>query len=299
MLHRRLTIATRSSALALWQAEHVAALLRSAHPGLEVVLETFTTVGDRTLDTSLDKIGDRGLFTKELEGALLDGRADVAVHSLKDMQTVLPEGLVVAAVTERHAAEDALVAPQGTTLASLPEGATVATGSVRRRAQLLALRPDLEIVDLRGNIQTRLRRVHENGWSGAILARAGLERLGLEEAIAQIIPTDLMLPAVGQGALAIEARAGDRGVLDLLAPLQHGATRAAVDAERAFLRQLEGGCHTPIAAHATVAGSALHLVGLLAAHDGSTVARSAIDGRVEDAERLGVELAERVRQGGM
>lgn len=291
----RLTIATRSSALALWQAEHVAALLREAHPGLEVVLETFTTVGDRTLDTSLDKIGDRGLFTKELEGALLDGRAQIAVHSLKDMQTTLPEGLTIAAVTERHGAEDVLVAPPGTTLASLPEGATVATGSVRRRAQLLALRPDLNIVDLRGNIQTRLRRLHENGWAGAILARAGMERLGLDNQIAQIIPTELMLPAVGQGALAIESRADDPDVLNLLAPLEHRATRAAVDAERAFLRHLEGGCHTPIAAYATVAGDLLHLDGLIAAHDGSTVARSTIDGGAGDAEQIGVELAERVR----
>lgn len=291
----RLIIATRSSALALWQAEHVSDLLRAAHPGLEVVLETFTTVGDRTLDTSLDKIGDRGLFTKELEQALLDRRAHIAVHSLKDMQTRLPEGLTIGAVTERHAAEDVLVAQQGATIASLPEGATVATGSVRRRAQLLALRPDLKVVDLRGNIQTRLRRLRENGWAGAILARAGLERLGLESEIAQIIPIELMLPAVGQGALSIECRGDDADVLNLLAPLQHAPTRAAVDAERAFLRHLEGGCHTPIAAHATVNGNTLHLDGLIAAHDGSTVARSAIDGRVEDGEAMGIELAQRVQ----
>ncbi len=210
------------------------------------------TKGDKILDVALSKIGDKGLFTKELEKALFDGRADIAVHSLKDMETIQPEGLTLGCVVERAAPEDALIAKEeGMTIEHLPQGATVATGSVRRRAQLLSLRPDLNIVDIRGNVETRLATFREKGYDGMILARAGLERLGLAEVITWIVPTDIMIPAVGQGAIGIEMREGDTEVAAILASIEHPATRIAVDRERDFLRRLDGGCHSAIAAHAT------------------------------------------------
>ncbi len=293
-----LVIATRGSALALWQAEAVRHMLRERYPDLIVRLDVVTTTGDRNLDTPLAGIGDKGLFTKELETALVEERAHIAVHSLKDMQTRLPDGLVLGAVTERHAAEDALVAPAGTTLEGLPHGAVIATGSLRRTAQLLALRPDLTIVDIRGNIGTRLRKYHESDWQGMILARAGLERLEFGHEIAELIAVDRFVPAVGQGALGIECRADDAGTLALIAALEHDPTRRATEAERSFLRGVEGGCRIPAGAHGIVDGEGLRLDGVIASLDGRTLVRDFVHGTVDAADSLGAELAERLLAAG-
>lgn len=293
-----IVIATRGSALALWQAHAVEAMLREHHPGIEVRLDVMTTTGDRNLASPLSQIGDKGLFTKELENALLDGRAHIAVHSLKDMQTRLPDGLMLGAVTARHGAEDALVAPPGTTLAGLPHGATVATGSLRRTAQLLQLRPDLNVVDIRGNVGTRIEKYRASGWEGMILARAGLERLGMGEEIAQIIPASVMVPAVGQGALGIECRSDDDATLAVIAALEHPSTHICVEAERALLATLEGGCQVPIGAHATLDGYTLTLDGVIASLDGRSLVRDAVTGPAGDARSLGVDLAERLREMG-
>ena len=300
----RIVIGTRGSALALWQAEKVREMLLEAHDGLGVELEIIQTKGDKILDVALSKIGDKGLFTKELENALVDGRADIAVHSLKDMQTVLPEGLALACITERAEPEDALVAAAGMTLEALPQNARVATGSLRRRAQLLALRPDLQIEEVRGNVGTRLQRYREHGWEGMILARAGLLRLGLEDEIAQVIPPDVMIPAVGQGALGIETREDDAETIELLATIEHAPTRRAAELERAFLRTLEGGCQAPIGAYATVAERDddhccdVTLTGFLSSLDGRNAMRERVSAAVEreDAEpgRIGRELAEKM-----
>lgn len=295
---KRVVIGTRSSDLALWQSNAVAAMLREAHPELVVELKLIETKGDRVLDVALSKIGDKGLFTKELENALLGNDIDLAVHSLKDMQTRLPEGLQLGAVTERAAPEDALVAPPGTTLQNLREGATVATGSLRRRAQLLSIRPDLNVAEVRGNVPTRLRRYRENGWDGMILARAGLERLNLADEIAQAIDPGVMIPAVGQGMLGIEVRAGDAATLALVGGLEHPDTRCVADAERAFLRRLEGGCQAPIGAFAVVVGNTIQLTGVVASIDGKRTVRDEMQGDKTDAEAIGLALAERVLLGG-
>lgn len=297
----RVVIGTRGSDLAMWQSNAVAGMLRDSYPGLEVEITIIETKGDRILDVALDKIGDKGLFTKELELALLSGEIDIAVHSLKDLQTELPEGLMLGAVTERTNPEDALVAEPGMTLEGLPEGGTVGTGSLRRRALLLSLRPDLNIVDLRGNVPTRLKKYHDNDWDGVILARAGLERLGLDHEIAQIIPPDVMVPAVCQGALGVEVREENFRVVELLRKIEHGPTRYRAEAERAFLRTLEGGCQAPIGAFATVNGDRLHLTGVYATLDGTRVYREEMEGSVEQAAGMGRMLAERVleRSGGI
>ena len=297
----RVVIGTRGSDLAMWQSNAVAGMLRDRYPGLEVEITIIETKGDRILDVALDKIGDKGLFTKELELALLSGEIDLAVHSLKDLQTELPEGLMLGAVTERTNPEDALVAEPGMTLEGLPEGGTVGTGSLRRRALLLSIRPDLNIVDLRGNVPTRLKKYHDNDWDGVILARAGLERLGLDHEIAQIIPPDVMVPAVGQGALGVELRTENFRVAELLRNIEHAPTRYRAEAERAFLRTLEGGCQAPIGAYATVNGDRLHLTGIYATLDGVRVYREEMEGNVEQAAEMGRILAERVleRSGGI
>ncbi len=287
-----LVIAARSSPLSRWQAETTARMLRETYPGLKVRIDYFTTTGDRILDSPLSRIGDKGLFTKELEHALLEKRAHIAVHSLKDVQTVLPDGLVLACVTKREHVEDALVAPQGTTLESLPPGATVATGSLRRRAQLLALRPDLNVVDVRGNVGTRLAKYEAEGWGGMILARAGLVRLGMEDRIAQIIPPDVMISAVGQGALGIEARSDDTETLEIVSALQDADTRRATNSERSFLRSLEGGCQAPIGAWGRIADGRLHLDGVVAGLDGERVVRGHVESDPDDD--AGVVLAQQL-----
>ncbi len=297
-MREEIVIGSRGSALALWQANAIDGMLRARFPGLRVRVEIIHTTGDKNLDTALSRIGDKGLFTKELESALLERRIHLAVHSLKDLATSLPPGLTLAAVTRRHRPEDVLVAPEGMTLAKLPAGATVASGSLRRRAQLLHLRPDLNIVDVRGNVPTRLQKYRTNKWDGMILAAAGLERLDLAHEIAEVIPPTTMIPAVGQGALGIETRGDDEDVIAMVRELEHPETRSAAMAERALLRELEGGCQVPIGAFATVQGKKIRLDGVIASLDGKHLVRDRIEGAVLDAERLGAELAARLADAG-
>ncbi|WXH26591.1 Porphobilinogen deaminase [Myxococcus stipitatus] len=284
-------IATRQSPLALWQARHVGALLAAHHPGLEVSLVEMTTEGDRFLSAPLSAVGGKGLFVKEIEQALLDGRADLAVHSLKDMTSELPEGLVLAAVPTREDPRDAFCGLGGLTLDTLPQGARVGTSSLRRSCILRSRRPDLDIVSLRGNVQTRLQRTKEMGLAGAVLAYAGLKRLGLEDVITQVLPTEVSLPAVGQGVLAIQCRGEDTRVRGLLAPLEDGTTRVAVTAERALLAKLEGGCTVPLAGHATVSDGMVYLRALVGRPDGARVVRGEVRGPAERAQELGESLA--------
>lgn len=291
-------IGTRNSALALWQANHIAYKLRTRHPGLSVVLKEMTTKGDKILDVPLAKIGGKGLFTKELETAMLDGEIDIAVHSLKDMPTELPEGLILAAVTERLDAGDALVSPRYKTFAALPQGARVGTSSLRRRAQLLAVRPDLEVVDIRGNVETRLKKIETEGLDAVVLAVAGLKRLGLEERITEVLDPMICLPAVGQGVLAIETRADDAEIAPLAADFEHAETRAAVTAERAFLARVEGGCQVPVAVYGTVEGERLQLRATIASVDGSEIYHQQFEGFVHEAAYIGTELAERLLRAG-
>ena len=287
-----IVIGTRSSKLALWQADYVEAKLREKYPELHVVQKRMTTKGDRVLDAPLAKIGGKGLFTKELEQSMLAGEIDLAVHSLKDMPTELPEGLVLAAVTERFDPGDAVVSPRYQTLANLPQGAKVGTSSLRRRAQLLAKRPDLEIVSLRGNVNTRLKKLEEENFDAIILAVAGLKRLGFHDRITEVLPREICLPAVGQGALAIEARADDEATLSLIAFLDAAATRAAARAERAFLARVEGGCQVPVGVYAEAADEALEMEAVIASIDGERLYRKKKAGSALDAEKIGRALAE-------
>jgi len=280
-----LTIASRGSQLALWQARWVSE--RLAARGHECHIEIIKTTGDKITDVPLAQAGGKGLFTKEIEEALLDGRADLAVHSLKDLPTELPAGLALAAVPEREDPHDAVV---GRKLAELPAGATVGTSSPRRAAQLRRLRPDLTIESIRGNLDTRLRKLDEGRYQAIVLAVAGLKRLGWAARIAEILPAEVMCPAVGQGALAIETRAAGAG-WDACAALNHAATHSAVLAERAFLRALGGGCQLPIGAYATVDGARLHLSGLVIAPDGSAAVRGNREGPAVEAEAIGSALA--------
>lgn len=245
-----LIIGTRQSLLAMWQSNYIAGRLREEYPGCEVTLKKIVTKGDRILDVPLAKIGGKGLFTKEIEQELLDGTIDLAVHSLKDMPTVLPEGLCLTAITERANAGDAFVSNKYNSIEELPEGSVLGTSSLRRRAQLLARRPDLKIVDLRGNVDTRLKKLDEGQMDAIILAAAGLTRLGHADRIKEIIPQSYCLPAVGQGALAIECRTDNFKVRQMLDFLNDTATKQATDAERAFLGLIEGGCQVPIGVHA-------------------------------------------------
>jgi hydroxymethylbilane synthase len=288
-----LRIATRKSQLALWQAEHVAALLRRAHAGLEVELVPIVTQGDRIQDRSLAAIGGKGLFIKELEIALEGHRADIAVHSMKDLPGVLPPGLTIAAVLERVDPRDALLTA-GADLHDLPRGARVGTSSLRRQAQLLAARPDLRMETLRGNVDTRLRRLDAGEMDAIVLACAGLIRLGLESRITVRLEPSLCLPAVAQGVIGIECRNADARTLALLGVLEHRATRIAIDAERAFTHQLGGSCQSPIAAHARLDGDRLILDGLVAEPDGSRLLRDSLSGSVDEPAALGRELAERL-----
>ncbi len=293
-----LRIATRKSQLALWQAEHVAALLRRAHAGLAVELVPMVTQGDRIQDRSLAAIGGKGLFIKELEVALEEGRADIAVHSMKDLPGELPEGLDIAAVLERADARDALLTASGAGLGELPRGARVGTSSLRRQAQLLAARPDLRIETLRGNVDTRLRRLDAGGMDAIVLACAGLIRLGLESRITARLDPKICLPAVAQGAIGIECRRDDARTQGLVTMLDHQATRTAVDAERAFAHRLGGSCQSPIAAHASLEGQRLILDGLVAEPDGSRVLRDSSSGGSGEPAALGRRLAERILAAG-
>ncbi len=284
-------IATRRSPLAKWQANHVASLLRGNEPGLDVRMHEVVTRGDKILDVPLADVGGKGLFVKEIEDALLAGDAEIAVHSMKDLPAVLAEGLVIAAVPEREDPRDALCSPRWKTLDRLPKGAKVGTSSLRRSAQLKALRPDLEMHMVRGNVETRLRKASEE-LDAVVLAYAGLRRLGLAEHATQVLSPDEMLPAVAQGALALEARASDAATMKRLAALEHPETRIRIEAERGFLARIEGGCQVPIAGHARVEGGKVLLRALVASLDGKQVIRAEGTAPLADARKLGVALAE-------
>ena len=292
-----LRIATRRSPLALWQTEHVAALLREHHPGLEVSLVPIVTSGDRIQDRPLSEVGGKGLFIKELEIAMGDGRADLAVHSMKDVPADLPEGFVIATVLPRADPRDAFVSTRHDRFAALPEGARVGTSSQRRQCLLRALRPDLEILPLRGNVDTRLAKLDAGGFDAIVLAAAGLTRLGLGARITEALDTTVSLPAVGQGIVGIECRA-DPEILRWLAPLEHAPTRHCLSAERALAARLEASCTSPLAAFAQLFGSRLTLEGLVGRPDGSLVIRDRIEGSASDASALGTALAERLLAAG-
>ena len=287
-------IATRKSALALWQAEFVKAQLEHFHDDVRVELVPMSTQGDIILDTPLAKIGGKGLFVKELEQAMLDGRADIAVHSMKDVPVEFPDDLELHTICEREDPRDAFVSNNFANIDALPQGAIVGTSSLRRQCQIRALRPDLEIRDLRGNVNTRLAKLDSGQYDAIILAAAGLIRLEMGERIRDFIEPEVSLPANGQGAVGIECRIDDTVTKALLAPLEHSETRIRVNAERAMNRHLEGGCQVPIGAYALVDGEQVHLRGLVGAIDGSEILRDEISGHVDDAEKLGVELAKKL-----
>ena len=291
-----LVIGTRGSALALWQSEHVRAVLLAEHPDLEIRLEVIRTKGDKILDSALSKIGDKGLFTKEIENVLLDGSVDLAVHSLKDLPTELQHGLTIAAITTREDPADVLISKNGHTLDKLASGAKVLTGSLRRQAQLLYRRRDLVIQDVRGNVQTRLKKFDESDAQAIIFAKAGLVRLNLTERITERLDPVEFLPACGQGALAIEIRKGDDRMADLLRPLDDLNSRASTAAERVFLGRLGGGCQVPVGAFARTSESdrTMSVTGMVANLDGSVLLQDTVSGPfagVDDAIALGTELA--------
>ena len=295
---RELVIGTRGSKLALWQAEWMLARLRELEPGLPVSLKRIKTTGDKILDTPLAAIGGKGLFVKEIEDALLRGEIDLAVHSMKDVPTHLPEGLEVLSIPEREDPRDVLISRDGVTLARLAAGARIGTSSLRRQAQLLNVRPDLSIQILRGNLDTRLRKLEAGEYEGIILAAAGLCRLGWANRVTEYLAPDVCLPAIGQGALALEGRSADIFVRDVAVRLEHRPTRIAVTAERALLERLEGGCQVPIAGHATVMGESLSMSALVAGVNGRRLVRDSIQGSVSEAHGLGIRLAERLLERG-
>lgn len=294
-----LRIATRKSQLALWQAEHVAALLRAAHPGLEIAMVPLLTQGDRIQDRPLAAIGGKGLFIKELEVAIEDHRADIAVHSMKDVPADLPDGLHIAAVLKRADPRDALVTTSGISrLDDLPQGAVVGTSSLRRQAQLRALRADLRIESMRGNVDTRIRKLDAGGMDAIVLACAGLVRLGLEARISARLDPKVCLPAVTQGVIGIECRRSDAHTVSLLQALEDSATRKVMDAERAFAARLGGSCQSPIAAYAELGASSITLRGLVAEPDGSLLLHDTATGDLENPAALGRQLAERLLAAG-
>ena len=297
MHKQKLVVGTRSSQLALWQADFVIGELAKKYSELVVEKRLMTTKGDKILNAPLAKIGGKGLFTKELETAMLEGEIDIAVHSLKDMPVVVPEGLVITAITQRADPGDAFVSSKYESFQQLPAGAKVGTSSLRRKAQLLHARPDLQIEDLRGNVNTRLRKMEEENFDGIILACAGLKRLGFGDKIRQVLPQTMCLPAVGQGALAIECRQADKETRELLEFLNDRCTRLCTDAERGFLATVEGGCQVPVGVHAVSAEAGIRVEAVIASLDGSTLLRDALEAEVKDAQEaraVGVNLAEKL-----
>lgn len=297
MHKQKLVVGTRSSQLALWQADFVIGELAKKYPELVVEKRLMTTKGDKILNAPLAKIGGKGLFTKELETAMLEGEIDIAVHSLKDMPVVVPEGLVITAITQRADPGDAFVSHKYESFQQLPAGAKVGTSSLRRKAQLLHARPDLQIEDLRGNVNTRLRKMEEENFDGIILACAGLKRLGFGDKIRQVLPQTMCLPAVGQGALAIECRQADKETRELLEFLNDKCTRLCTEAERGFLATVEGGCQVPVGVHAVSAETGIRVEAVIASLDGSTLLRDALEAEVKDAQEaraVGVNLAEKL-----
>ncbi len=290
----QLRIVSRNSPLAMWQAQHVQSQLRAAHPGMEVLIQGVTTTADRFLDHPLSAMGGKGLFVKELEQALLDESADLAVHSLKDVPVLLPEGLHLPVILEREDVRDALISNDYHGIAELPRGARVGTSSLRRRCQLLALRPDLAVRELRGNVGTRLGRLDAGDLDAIVLAAAGVARLGFLQRVTEFLATDRMLPAIGQGALGIECRSGDQRVLELIQILHHVPTAQCVTAERAVNRTLFGGCHVPIAGFAQITAAGLQLEALVGTLDGRRILRDGIQGSPDKGEALGRDLGLRL-----
>jgi hydroxymethylbilane synthase len=285
-------IGTRGSRLALWQAEWLRSALVERFPGIPAELAIIKTQGDKIQDVPLAKLGGKGLFVKEIEEALREGRVDVAVHSMKDMPAEMPPGLVIGAVPEREIPTDVLISRNGLTLREIPAGGVLGTSSLRRAAQLRHLRPDLKVFPLRGNVETRIRKLDSGQLAAVVLAAAGVKRLGMEQLITEHLAPDRMLPAVGQGALCIEIREGDPRIGPMVSRLDDPATRTAVSGERAFLKRLEGGCQVPIAGYGRIEGPHFMLTGLVAAVDGSNVIRHSLSGPAASAERIGVDLAE-------
>jgi hydroxymethylbilane synthase len=305
-MKNKVIIGTRGSKLALWQAEWVKSELQRMNPGLEVELNKIKTTGDKILDVPLAKVGGKGLFVKEIEEAMLGGEADLAVHSMKDVPTEFPDGLFLPVICKREDPRDAFITAVGSqqsavstqrtikSFKDLPRGATIGTSSLRRSCQLLSVRPDLKIEQLRGNLDTRLRKLDEGQFDAIILAAAGVKRLGWAERITEILAPELSLPAIGQGAIGIECRTGDSFIADLIAPLNHGETSVCVRAERSFLKKLEGGCQVPIAAYARLIGGKIVMDGLVGSVNGDRIIKAHIEGDQASAEPLGIALAEDV-----
>ncbi len=298
MSRNRLVIGTRSSQLALWQADYIASKLGEKYPHLTIEKKLMTTQGDKILDAPLAKIGGKGLFTKELENAMLSGEIDLAVHSLKDMPVEVPAGLQISAITKREDPGDVLVSPKYKLFSQLPQGAKVGTSSLRRKAQLLSVRPDLHICDLRGNVNTRLRKLEEENFDGIILAAAGLKRLGFGDRITDILDKEVCLPAVGQGALAVETRADDQEINDLVDFLNDCNTVICTTAERSFLNRVQGGCQVPVGVYGTMQQAVLKVEGIIASLDGSKIYRDYMLGQPEEAYALGQQLADRLLEAG-
>jgi len=297
-LREKLIIGSRGSDLALWQTRFVKAKLEELFPALKLEVEIIKTTGDKMLDVALAKIGDKGLFTRQIETALLNREIDLAVHSLKDLQTVQPEGLTIGAVLAREMPNDVLISKRYASIDDLPKGARVATGSLRRKSQLLHYRPDLQIFEIRGNVPTRIKKFEESNLDAMILAFAGVHRLGLDSYIKQIIPFETMLPAVGQGAMAVEIRSDDVKIRELLQKLNDPETNFCITAERAFLRTLEGGCQVPIGANAFLESDKIFLEGMAGNLEGIVNLRDSISGDKKDAADLGRQLAQRLIERG-
>lgn len=296
---RKIIIGTRGSELALWQTNFVKSLLQKKFPSLEIDIVIIKTKGDKILDVPLAKIGDKGLFTKELEIKLINGEIDLAVHSLKDLETEIDERLTIGAITKRHSVNDILIAREKRiTLKKLKNDAKIATGSLRRKAQLLHINPHFQILDLRGNVTTRIQKFLNSDWDAIILARAGLERLNLDSYISSIIPISLILPAVGQGALGIECIKGDKDLLEILSKINHKKTEIETRAERSFLRALEGGCQVPIGCFARIQDDKLTIQGKILSLDGSICFSQKISGSTKNPEKIGETLAKNLLKAG-
>jgi len=298
MKRRRIVIGTRGSKLALRQSLMVKEALENLWEGLEVELSIIKTTGDKITDVPLAKVGGKGLFVKEIEDALLAGSVDLAVHSMKDVPAELPSGLIIGAIPKREDPRDVLVSVSYRSLMDLPQGAVVGTSSLRRTVQIRMLRPDLKVETLRGNLDTRLRKVKEGLFDAVILAAAGIHRMGWHEVIAEYLDPQEFLPAVGQGALGIEIREDDREIAELVSKIHDKTTAFSVTAERSFLRELEGGCQVPIGCHCFVENGTVRLVGMIASLDGATVVRDEIKGRLDEGEMLGRKLAQELRRKG-
>lgn len=296
-MRRRIVVGSRGSKLALWQTNWIKKQIEEKF-GLEVEIKRIKTTGDKILDSPLAKIGSKGLFVKEIEVALQNGEIDLAVHSSKDVPTELPPGLVIGAFTKREPPFDVLISRGKIKFLNLPEGAVVGTSSLRRKAQLLSLRPDLKFIDLRGNLDTRLRKMSEGQCDGMILALAGLKRLGFESEIAEVLGPEIVLPAVGQGALAIEIREDDREVAEIVSFLDHYPSRVAVGAERTLMRELEGGCQIPVGAYGRLENSTFVLEAMVSSIDGRTLIREKGEGEPENAHNLAREIAQRLLEKG-